>query len=156
MRRILIFVIFFVTLTVRDPSAAALFNTTDKGSANSPPVLSKTFINQEAKRRKLQGRNVSAREKDLMHRAYIAGVHAAKFRKKSRTHRGSGSGARPSFLMGSPTLPGPVLAGGIMQLPTPTRGPNSNADGTAGAGSGAPSFDDEAFDSLLGNLGADL
>ena len=158
-------------------------------AAHSPPVLSKTFITNESKRRRLEGKKVSAREADLMHRAYIAGIHAAKFRRKSR-QRGGGGGAAsngssrssgggggvrgplgtpggvlppPSFLASPLAHPHHVGLAGALMSPPPAvargaggegpaaTGGAASAGGAAGA-AGSQLFDD-AFESLLGNLG---
>lgn len=119
----------------------------------SPPVMSKKFITQEAKRRGLEGRNLAEREKELMHRAYIAGVHAAKFRKKhKRNPRNSsdgGSSRSHSFLYGSPSMPSPSglssrLMSPPMHIPT-SRGNGADPNGTLD--------DDVTFDTLLKGLG---
>ena len=140
-----------------------------KGKDGSPPVLSKQFISQEAKRRRLEGRNVSQREKDLMHRAYIAGVHAAKFRKKSRSNRtigasesvGGTSRAR-SFLNNSPVtqLPSPAALTSLMSPPLHTHSHHHNphahphhhahANTPNGGRTSTADVDDEAFDKLFG------
>lgn len=139
----------------------SIYDADKKGT--SPPVMSTKFISQEAKRRRLQGRKVSAREKELMHRAFIAGVHAGKFRKKSH-HRSSRSATSSSGVMaslagpsrlssssqpflGSPTVP-PTPTGFNLMSP-PMSAPGSRSGGGNGNGN---TFDEDAFD-LLSGLG---